>query len=124
MNETSFWTARLGFPSDNSSDFAERDTYSTRQLNHRQDSDSVILWYNEPIHYTVSKTGYYCVGTLSSTMQWRSLTEVGFVAVVPVTVISSERRDEFNPSYNGVILFQNTFNGKLPASEHPKVNVR
>lgn len=51
-----------------------------------------------------------------------------YLAIVPVTVLSSEKRADtdvpFHPSYNGVILFQNAFNGKLPASDYPKVNVR
>ena len=28
----------------------------------------------------------------------------------------------FHPSYSGVILFKNTFDGNLPASDYPKVN--
>ena len=57
-------------------------------------------------------------------------------AIVPVTVISSSRdgaptqpRQEstdvpFHPRYSGTVLFQNKFNGKLAATEYPKVNVR
>lgn len=49
-------------------------------------------------------------------------------AVVPVTVLAGKRQAPtdvpFHPSYNGVVLFQNTFKGQLPAAEYPKVNVR
>lgn len=49
-------------------------------------------------------------------------------AVVPVTVLSEKRQlptdVPFHPSYNGVVLFKNTFNGELPAADYPKVNVR
>ena len=29
----------------------------------------------------------------------------------------------FHPTYNGVVLFRNTFDGKLPATDYSKVNV-
>ncbi|THH07355.1 hypothetical protein EW145_g3438 [Phellinidium pouzarii] len=106
LNETSFWTARVGF----------RSNGTTSKMS-RQDSGPTspgpdVLWYDEPIQYPVRKTGYFCV------------------AIVPVTVLTDDspsRRQAdtdvpFHPSYNGVILFQNTFDGKLPASEYPKVN--
>lgn len=95
MNETSFWTARIGFQTNSTNSAAD------------------ILWYDAPIQYPVRKTGFYCV------------------AIVPVTVLSdggssvSERQEDtnvpFHPSYNGIILFKNTFNGELPASDYPKV---
>lgn len=54
-------------------------------------------------------------------------------AIVPVTVINNNNNNAprqastdvpFHPRYTGSVLFQNTFNGKLPATEYPKVNVR
>ncbi|THH02573.1 hypothetical protein EW026_g325 [Hermanssonia centrifuga] len=151
VNETSFWSARVGFsssgqaPSDGSevttSGFwdnpegnptpppDENSDYTTPWLRSgiavstelnlkRQDDDNAsptgILWYKDPIQYLVRKTGYYCV------------------AIVPVTVLSSSgnqnlRRQAptdvpFHPKYQGSVLFQNTFKGKLPAAEYPKVN--
>ncbi|KAF9567045.1 protein PTM1 [Agrocybe pediades] len=65
-----------------------------------------ILVYNQPIHYPVRKTGYYCV------------------AVVPFTIESSARAvtDVPNhPSYRGTVLFKNTFDGQLAATDYPKV---
>lgn len=98
LNETSFWTARVGFSSSESSSGS--------------DSTSEVLWYDAPIQYPILKTGFYCV------------------AIVPVTVLPeessvAERQADtdvsFHPSYSGVILFKNTFNGNLPASDYPKV---
>ncbi|KAK2461568.1 hypothetical protein APHAL10511_006031 [Amanita phalloides] len=62
--------------------------------------------YTKPIHYTVRKTGYYCV------------------AVVPVTVQSVHPRRDivYHPKYKGSVLFRNTFDGKLPATDYPKLN--
>ncbi|KAI5117077.1 hypothetical protein M0805_007954 [Coniferiporia weirii] len=106
LNQTSFWTARVGFSSNNTSSKASR-----QDSNSSTPSAADVLWYDQPIQYPVRKTGYYCV------------------AVVPVTVLTEEtgpvkRADTdvpFHPPYNGIILFQNTFDGKLPASEYPKV---
>ncbi|KAH7909796.1 protein PTM1 [Hygrophoropsis aurantiaca] len=71
-------------------------------------SPSSVLSYADPIQYHVRTTGYYCV------------------AIVPVTVLSPARQAStdvpYHPTYNGVVLFQNTFQGKLPATDYPKVN--
>ncbi|KAI0347767.1 hypothetical protein BDW22DRAFT_17032 [Trametopsis cervina] len=72
-------------------------------------SPNGVLWYKDhPIQYLVRKTGYYCV------------------AIVPVTVVSNGNsnppRDDAHPAYKGTVLFKNTFNGKLSATEYPKVN--
>ena len=89
INQTSFWAARVGFragddaPSDGR---APNEIVSTGGLWDSGDnptpppdendspwrradpdplnpSPSSILWYQEPIHYNVRKTGYYCIGT-------------------------------------------------------------
>jgi len=49
-------------------------------------------------------------------------------AAIPVTVQNqSNRRADtdipFHPSYKGTVLFKNTFNGQLAATDYPKVNV-
>ncbi|KAF8516142.1 lung seven transmembrane receptor-domain-containing protein [Hysterangium stoloniferum] len=70
-------------------------------------SPTSTLWYVSPIKYEVRKTGYYCI------------------AIVPLTVDALPQRqtnNEPHPAYEGTILFQNTFKGKLPASDYPKVN--
>ncbi|KAF7793387.1 hypothetical protein EIP86_004499 [Pleurotus ostreatoroseus] len=143
INETSFWSARVGFlsgdqgssPSDSEvsagsfwdnpegnptpPDANSEYTSPWRREYARADdalnsSPTGILWYKESIQYLVRKTGYYCV------------------AIVPVTVISSNQNAPrqastdvpFHPSYQGSVLFQNKFKGRLPAAEYPKVNVR
>lgn len=51
-----------------------------------------------------------------------------FVAAIPVTAQPPSNQAStdvpFHPSYRGTILFKNTFEGKLPATDYPKVNVR
>jgi hypothetical protein len=45
---------------------------------------------------------------------------------VPVTVLSSEDQGNtatFHSTFKGTISFNNVFNGKLPASDYPKVQV-
>ncbi|KAH8099260.1 lung seven transmembrane receptor-domain-containing protein [Cristinia sonorae] len=151
LDETSFWHARVSLssnsttPSGESSNLAtngfwdnpegnphppdEHSEYTSpfrkrhalphdllRALTSRQDgvplnpSPSGTLHYTQPIQYKVRKTGYYCV------------------AVVPFTVLNRQLPRqaptdvEFHPRYQGTVLFQNTFNGKLPATDYPKVD--
>ncbi|KAL8277940.1 hypothetical protein RQP46_009572 [Phenoliferia psychrophenolica] len=52
-----------------------------------------------PYRYAVTKTGYYCVGS------------------VPVTLDGGSG----NTSYTGVVDFENVFGGHLPSGEYPKV---
>ncbi|KIY51272.1 hypothetical protein FISHEDRAFT_64294 [Fistulina hepatica ATCC 64428] len=97
LEDTSFWSARLKLPGTSN----KRDGLNP--------SPSGIYDYTEPIAYQVRRDGYYCV------------------AVVPVTVMSSReaRADSdvsIHPSYSGSVLFRNTFDGKLPATDYPKVN--
>lgn len=53
---------------------------STRAVEVRQTSSepaASILWYNEPIHYEVKRTGYYCVGAwLEFPLVYRSLNKM------------------------------------------------
>lgn len=47
---------------------------------------------------------------------------------MPVTVLNPAVRQAptdvpSHPTYNGVVLFRNTFDGQLPATDYPKVNV-
>lgn len=100
----------------------------------RQDlnpSPSGILYYKDSIQYFVRKSGYYCVGKpfrdYSPAFDLRS-----FTAMVPVTVRTNNNANTarqaptdvpFHSKYKGTVLFQNSFKGKLPAAEYPKVNV-
>ncbi|KAJ7492427.1 lung seven transmembrane receptor-domain-containing protein [Mycena latifolia] len=125
LNSTSFWTARVELPANqtaretsgtNTNSFWDNPkgnptpppgNYSSpwrRSLVSRVDnlnpSPDGLYSYSGPIHYQVRKTGYYCV------------------AMVPMTL----QRDEEHATYKGLVFFQNTFNGKLPAADYPKVN--
>ncbi|KAJ6575316.1 lung seven transmembrane receptor-domain-containing protein [Mycena capillaripes] len=127
INSTSFWTARVELPANqtarssvtggaSSSGFWDNpegnptppDTNYTspwkRSLTARADnlnpSPDGLYSYSEPIHYLVRKTGYYCV------------------AMIPVTL----QHDEGHATYKGLVYFQNSFDGMLPATDYPKVN--
>ncbi|KAI0778347.1 lung seven transmembrane receptor-domain-containing protein [Trametes elegans] len=142
INDTSIWSARVGLPSggnnptDGSSDISvsgfwdnpggnptppDDDAEYTspwrrdEMLQIRQalnPSPSSILWYHDPIQYLVRKTGYYCV------------------AIVPITVLPSNSNTPrqtppdapYHPTYTGSVFFRNKFDGRLPASDYPKVN--
>ncbi|KAI0328533.1 hypothetical protein GY45DRAFT_1347163 [Cubamyces sp. BRFM 1775] len=139
LNDTSFWYARVGLSRDEStsdgssevsiggfwdnpagnpmlSESEEDANYTSpwrrdSEIQVRQASNpspSGILWYSDPLQYIVRKTGYYCV------------------AVVPITVVPSNSDSSSDsaehPKYQGTVLFRNTFDGKLPASDYPKVN--
>ncbi|ORX36229.1 lung seven transmembrane receptor-domain-containing protein [Kockovaella imperatae] len=71
-------------------------------------SSEQAAYYTGTIEYPVRKTGYYCVG------------------VVPVTLLNSRdissRQDATHAEYSGLVTFQNTFEGQLPAVEYPKIN--
>ncbi|KAJ6621161.1 lung seven transmembrane receptor-domain-containing protein [Mycena sp. CBHHK59/15] len=126
INSTSFWSARVELPanqtarssdgSGSSSGFWDNpagnpapppSNYSSpwkRSSAHRaaniNPSPEGLYSYSQPIQYLVRKTGYYCV------------------AMVPVTL----QRTDGHATYQGLVFFQNTFNGKLPATDYPKVN--
>jgi len=130
INDTSFWSARVELPANSNTSSPQRestsgfwnsgnDTLPSSQSDNgptawRRDitravntSPTGIYTYSQPIQYLVRKTGYYCV------------------AIVPVTVQGSTIRQtssDPHPHYNGLIFFQNKFNGMLPATDYPKVN--
>jgi hypothetical protein len=74
INDTSFWSARVLLSSSvPAATFSARNSVSELELVHhdlspissRQNpnlSPDGILSYSGPIHYDVTKTGYYCVG--------------------------------------------------------------
>ncbi|KIK70735.1 hypothetical protein GYMLUDRAFT_149265 [Collybiopsis luxurians FD-317 M1] len=139
INDTSFWSARVELPSNKSSS-SERESTLTgsgslwdpngnNSLPSSQSDDGPTAWrrdvsiqsrdslnlspsgiytYSQPIQYLVRKTGYYCV------------------AIVPVTVQGSVARQDLpadiHPHYQGVVFFRNKFDGRLPATDYPKVN--
>lgn len=69
---------------------------------------SGVYEYDGPIHYPVTKDGFYCV------------------AIVPITGEHAHSATDLfqHPSYHGNILFQNVFNGHLAAADYPKLTVR
>ncbi|KDQ63295.1 hypothetical protein JAAARDRAFT_29313 [Jaapia argillacea MUCL 33604] len=142
INDTSFWSARVAFTNStigsNSSEVSsgfwdnpegnpdppDDDEYSSPWIRIRprtydlrinaqvrdviNESPAGTLTYTSPIQYLVRKTGYYCV------------------AIVPVTVLASNPGEStdvpFHPNYAGRVYFRNTFQGRLPATDYPKVN--
>ncbi len=61
---------------------------------------SGTLVYTKPIHYHISKTGYYCVGA------------------IPVTALST------HATFTGKVHYHNEFKGELSAADYPKITVR
>ncbi|KAJ6503337.1 lung seven transmembrane receptor-domain-containing protein [Mycena vitilis] len=129
LNSTSFWTARVELPANQTTQTGaaggasgsslwdnpagnptppdsnytspfKRDSTPRGVQDNLNTSPIGLYSYSEPIHYLVRKTGYYCV------------------AMVPVTL----QRDEGHATYKGLVFFQNQFNGMLPATDYPKVN--
>ncbi|KAJ8474622.1 hypothetical protein ONZ45_g15889 [Pleurotus djamor] len=126
VNETSFWSARVDLSSDHAgngtaSAFWDNpdgnpdvppsnytSPFRTRELSLRQENHSPegTYQYKGPIQYFVRKTGYYCV------------------AIVPFTLQNDESPEtsDTHAAFKGQIFFHNTFEGKLPATDYPKVN--
>ncbi|KAJ7631174.1 lung seven transmembrane receptor-domain-containing protein [Roridomyces roridus] len=117
LNSTSFWTARVELPANRTGGTASsgslwnnpegnpvlpasNGTTQWRRADALNPSPDGLYAYSEPIQYFVRKAGYYCV------------------AMIPVTV---EGHDA-HATYQGLVFFQNTFNGMLPAADYPKVN--
>lgn len=132
MNETSFWSARVELTGNNTASSGRRRETGISQILQRQATvanSSAIITYTEPIHYPVEKTGFYCVGKLIfDDLETKLVADTFLQAVIPITVQSpSTRRAStgalLHPSYEGSVLFRNTFNGLLPATDYPKVNV-
>ncbi|KAG6914637.1 hypothetical protein DXG01_016198 [Tephrocybe rancida] len=104
-----FWNNPAGNPTPPASNYTspwrrrKSSSYSLA-VARRQTEISGLFSYTEPIQYPVRKT-----------------------AVVPVTVVNlptarAPTDVPYHPSYTGHVFFKNTFNGKLPATDYPKVN--
>ncbi|KAF5368567.1 hypothetical protein D9758_002282 [Tetrapyrgos nigripes] len=130
INDTTFWSARVQISKASSSSSSRedistsgfwdnpdgnptppKDEYTSPWKRDVYRRDDINLVLKEPIQYLVRHKGYYCV------------------AIVPLTVTGndvavSERQEssDAHPVYNGVVLFRNTFDGKLPSTDYPKVN--
>ncbi|KAG8219491.1 lung seven transmembrane receptor-domain-containing protein [Butyriboletus roseoflavus] len=140
ITQTSFWTASVALsptsvtestppslwddpqgnptpPSeDNTSPWLARDVAPVMGHVSRRDNDplnpspSGTLYYTSPIQYQVRKTGYYCIAIVPVTM------------MTPTAARQASTDVPLHPTYNGVVLFKNTFDGELPAGDYPKVN--
>ncbi|KAG5644624.1 hypothetical protein DXG03_008102 [Asterophora parasitica] len=120
VNETSFWSVKLQLPSNKPS------TNGTV-------AEANGFWNNPAGNPTPPASNY--------TSPWRRRTApshppavaarqaqeiTGPDAIVPVTVNLASRAPTdvpYHPAYSGRVFFKNTFEGKLPASDYPKVNV-
>ncbi|KAH9982858.1 protein PTM1 [Lactifluus volemus] len=137
VENTTFWSARVAFParksgSGNSTSQNLRDNPDGnptppasehtspfhRDLRTRQagpnpnPSPSGLLVYHEPIQYLVRKTGYYCVAVVPVTVLQTS----------PSSALQKKQSSDIHPSYKGAVLFRNVFDGRLAATDYPKVN--
>ncbi|KAF9480061.1 hypothetical protein BDN70DRAFT_878100 [Pholiota conissans] len=123
LNTTSFWSARLELPANktlsgfwdnpegNPTPPKSNDTSPWRRDDHpplTEVPSNGLLVYSQPIHYPVSKTGFYCVAAVPLTVD-------GEIAPRAATDVP------FHPTFKGSVLFKNTFDGQLPATDYPKV---
>jgi len=156
INDTSFWSERVQLPankttltptsisvaefwnnpsgnptpppSDYTSPWRREEASENSAVTSRQTADSHLYEYNGPIHYPVTKTGFYCVGTWPSFTNGDCLMVPTSAAVVPITDehrAPATKRDDghVHPKYHGTILFKNVFEGHLAASDYPKLKV-
>ena len=133
IENTTFWSARVAFPDSESgsSNTTDQGLQSRQAAANPNPSPSGLLVYQEPIQYLVRKTGYYCVGMSVFRMLSCGDSRHFSSAVVPVTVLQTSSRStlqsrqssDVHPSYRGTVLFRNVFDGQLPATDYPKVNV-
>ncbi|KAG8889360.1 hypothetical protein FRB98_004644 [Tulasnella sp. 332] len=114
---TNLWDSPTGQPTPPADDDLDGVTspWRTRRSLTRRTPDDVIqttpmsgqpIPYTQPIHYHVSKTGYYCVGA------------------IPVTVLhpgESGGTNHTHAAFSGTVLIQNSFWGQLPAADYPKI---
>ncbi|KAI0697538.1 lung seven transmembrane receptor-domain-containing protein [Cytidiella melzeri] len=148
MNQTSFWTARVGFgdgssapssgeissngfwdnPEGNPTPPDAHDEYTSpwkrAQASTRDSLDSMIKRQQGGINPSPSGILWYKDQPIQYLVR-----KTGYycVAIVPVTVVPSgnanapRQATELHPGYSGTVLFQNTFPGKLAAVDYPKV---
>lgn len=65
---------------------------------------------------------------VSMSLRAQCLSSLDSLAIVPVTVMQNSARQSqtdvpYHPTYTGTVFFRNTFDGRLPATDYPKVNV-
>ncbi|KAG8896818.1 hypothetical protein FRB99_008625 [Tulasnella sp. 403] len=128
ISQTSIWTAGLNFPppqpqpnymtlrpSNGTQDTPETIPVPTTKRSAHEGGDVIPttpmtdkpMEYTSPIHYHISRTGYYCVGA------------------IPVTVLHQGETGDQNhthASFSAVAHFENEFSGMLPATDYPKIN--
>lgn len=71
-----------------------------------------------PFKYNVPRTGYYCVGAVPVTV---SSGQTGDEDAAYVPAADADGLDTSGTTFTGVVDFQNTFEGYLPAAEYPKI---
>lgn len=105
INDTTIWTTAVRF-----------DSRASADLN---SAASAALDINRgPFRYQVKKTGYYCVGAVPVTISTGATPSSDDLDEGSNNSTSTVRT---RTAYTGVVDFQNTFKGHLPASEYPKI---
>lgn len=100
VNETSIFTTAVRFDS--------------RAATTGADGQTVPAGINAgPYRYEVKKTGYYCVGAVPLSTSTSGTGDDAADNSTSTTVSTT--------AYTGVVDFENTFEGHLPAAEYPKI---
>ncbi|KAF5385063.1 hypothetical protein D9615_001311 [Tricholomella constricta] len=137
VNETSFWSAKLQLPANKPSTNGTNTASSGFWNNPNGNPDPPANNYTSPWRQRtalsrsppaaarqIKDSGPDGLYAYSEPIQY-PLILIMITAVVPVTVNLSSRGPTdvpYHPSYTGRVFFKNKFEGKLPASDYPKVN--
>ncbi|THH19061.1 hypothetical protein EW146_g2036 [Bondarzewia mesenterica] len=150
INDTSFWSARVAFPSSGGSSTTPSDPASTSDVSAKGFWDNPSgnptpppSEYDSPwrprgvVPYTKRQSNGPLNPSPSGIYYYRDpiqyfVRKTGYycVAVVPVTVLQSSMpqvaarqntSSGIHPEYQGLVHFQNKFKGQLPATDYPKV---
>ncbi|KAI0094293.1 lung seven transmembrane receptor-domain-containing protein [Irpex rosettiformis] len=143
MNQTSFWTARVGFNNGTNSSPSSNEAVGTSGFWDNPEgnptppdanSEYTSPWKRDKNALSRRQDG---LNPSPDGILWYTAHPIQYlvrksgyycVAIVPVTVIpgsdsnSPRQASKIHPGYSGTVLFKNKFSGKLSASDYPKVN--
>jgi hypothetical protein len=118
MNDTTVWTTAVRFD-----ERAAIEGGANDDDNETDDAtEPVALGVNKgPFRYEVKRTGYYCVGAVPVTISTGVSPSTDDADMGASNTNSTSGTTTTITTYTGVVDFENTFKGHLPAAEYPKI---